>query len=76
MATLFPRLSQIPGCDCRINRDAVIAKVKELLKGHHDLIVEFSYFFQEGYGGALAFYNGLEFGNKIKVRHNLFLPNY
>lgn len=64
---------------CRINTDGVIAKVKELFKGHNNLILGFNTFLPKGYEITIAnedetpprktveFDEAINFVNKIKV---------
>ncbi len=66
--------------DCRIDTTGVIARVKELFKGHRDLILGFNTFLPKGYEITLPledeqpapkkpveFEEAISFVNKIKV---------
>lgn len=66
---------------CRIDTDGVIVRVKELFKGHHDLILGFNTFLPKGYEITLEegpkrqpveFHQAINYVNKIKVPPGLF----
>ena len=72
--------------DCRIDTTGVIARVKELFKGHRDLILGFNTFLPKGFEITLPledeqppskkpveFEEAISFVNKIKVDSNLQL---
>ena len=65
---------------CRIDTEGVIARVKELFKGHNNLIYGFNTFLPKGYEitlddeepppkKAVEFEEAINFVNKIKVIH-------
>lgn len=69
--------------DCRIDTTGVIARVKELFKGHRDLILGFNTFLPKGFEITLPledeqppskkpveFEEAISFVNKIKVDSN------
>ena len=68
--------------DCRIDTAGVIARVKDLFKGHRDLILGFNTFLPKGYEITLPledeqppqkkpveFEEAINFVNKIKVKY-------
>lgn len=68
-------------CICRIDTAGVIARVKDLFRGHRDLILGFNTFLPKGYEITLPieddqphskkpveFVEAMSFVNKIKVR--------
>lgn len=70
-------------CDCRTDTAGVIARVKQLFKGHRDLILGFNTFLPKGYEITLPledeqppvkkpveFEEAINFVNKIKVKHH------
>lgn len=72
--------------DCRIDTAGVIARVKELFKGHRDLILGFNTFLPKGYEITLPledeqppvkkpveFEEAINFVNKIKVKRLLIV---
>jgi paired amphipathic helix protein Sin3a len=79
----FDEFYQLVALDvvCRIDTAGVIARVKELFKGHRDLILGFNTFLPKGYEITLPleeeqppqkkpveFEEAINFVNKIKVR--------
>ena len=80
----FPALMPMLDCFivCRIDTAGVITRVKELFKGHRDLILGFNTFLPKGYEITLPpedepplvkkpveFEEAINFVNKIKVRY-------
>ena len=74
---------------CRIDTAGVIARVKELFKGHRDLILGFNTFLPKGYEITLPledeqppqkkpveFEEAINFVNKIKVQNVVSRPNW
>ena len=67
-------------CSCRTDTVGVIARVKELFKGHNNLIFGFNTFLPKGYEitldddeaapqkKAIEFQEAISFVNKIKVK--------